>query len=204
LMIDAIEGVTEQDLKIAAFAHDKGKALVILVNKWDLAREQGVDAQEFELGLRERMQFIAYAPVRFVSAKTGRRVFDVLTTVEEVATHHFSRISTGRLNRVLGAAVNAHPPPVVRGRRVKIYFGTQVRTAPPTFVLATNDPQGVHFSYRRYLINQLRDAFTFHGTPIQLLFRARGSDAGREKNMEARKRAASLRGKDKKRKKAAR
>jgi len=191
-VVDATKGLTEQDLKVAAFAHDKGKAIIILVNKWDLAKENELDAKAFTDHIRDRAPFLAYAPIRFISAKTGRRVFDVLDTVEDVALQFFTRVPTGQLNRVLEAAVRAHPPPVRKGRRVKLFFATQVTTAPPTFVFATSNKEGVHFSYQRYLVNQLRKAFGFTGTPVRLFFRERGTAAGRAKNMEARKRSERL------------
>jgi len=203
MMIDATEGVTEQDLKVAAFAHDKGRAVLILVNKWDLRKENELNAKEFEQTIRDKMSFLSYAPIRFISAKTGSRVFDILDTVNRVATQAFTRVPTGQLNKALAHAFAAHQPPVYKGRRVKIYYGAQVRVSPPTFVLATNVPEGVHFSYRRYLNNKVREAFGFEGTPIRLFFRQRGSEAGLQKNIEARKRTKALsrnnKGKGKKR-----
>ena len=189
-LIDPIEGLTEQDLKVAAFAHDKGKGVVIVVNKWDLARAQGLRADEVTERIRERTPFLAYAPIRFVSAKTGRRVFDLLDSATDVAREYFTRIPTGALNRVLRAAVDAHPPPVHKGKRVKLYYAAQVRVGPPTFVVATNHPQGVHFSYRRFVQNRVRDAFGFKGTPLRIFYRQRGDEAGRQKNMEARARSS--------------
>lgn len=189
-LIDPLEGLTEQDLKVAAFAHDKGKGVVIVVNKWDLARAQGLNAQEVAERIRERTPFLAYAPIRFVSAKTGRKVFDLLDSATEVAQEYFTRIPTGALNRVLRAAVDAHPPPVHKGKRVKLYYAAQVRVGPPTFVIATNQPQGVHFSYRRFVQNRVREAFGFKGTPLRIFYRQRGDEAGRQKNLEARARTA--------------
>ncbi|MCP4501796.1 MAG: ribosome biogenesis GTPase Der [Deltaproteobacteria bacterium] len=190
-VVDATKGLTEQDLKVAAFAHDKGKAIIILVNKWDLAKENDLDAKIFAERIRDKAAFLAYAPIRFISAKTGRRVYDVLDVVEEVAIQYFTRVPTGQLNRVVEAAVRAHPPPVRKTRRVKVYFGSQVTTSPPTFVFATNHKDGIHFSYERYLTNQLRQAFGFNGTPVKLFFRERSTTAGKLKNLEARKRRES-------------
>lgn len=187
-LIDPIEGVTEQDMRVAAFAHDKGKGVVIVVNKWDVAREQGLEAEAVADGIRDRMPFLAHAPIRFVSAKTGRKVFDLLDVALDVAQQYFTRVPTGQLNRVVRAAVDAHPPPVSKGKRVKLFYAAQVRVAPPTFVVATNNPKGVHFSYERFLQNRLREAFGFTGTPIRLFFRQRGDEAGRRKNLEARAR----------------
>jgi len=191
-VVDALQGITEQDMKVAAFAHDKGRAIIIVVNKWDLARQEGLDAKKFTEQIRDRMPFLSYAPVRFVSAKTGRRVFDLLETVNAVAEQHFTRVSTAAVNRTLRAAVDAHQPPITKNRRLKIYFGTQVRVGPPTFVFAVNDPQAVHFSYRRFLMNRFRETFGFEGTAIRLIFRRRGDEAGRAKNLEARARRATL------------
>lgn len=188
LLLDPLEGVTEQDLRIASFAREKGKGVILVVNKWDLARKEGIDADAVTQAIRDRMPFLSYAPIRFVSAKTGRKVFDLLDTAVFVAKRYFTRVPTGPLNRAIQAALDAHPPPVSKGRRVKIYFATQVGVAPPTFVLATNDPKGVHFSYERFLQNRLREAFDFEGTPLRLYFRQRGDEAGRRENIEARKR----------------
>ncbi len=195
MMIDATAGLTEQDMKVAAFAHDKGRALLIVVNKWDLKKEHELDAKEFREMLRDRMPFVDYAPILFASAKTGRKVFDIVERAVEVARAHFTRVPTADVNRVITAAVAAHQPPVHKGKRVKIYFGAQVRAAPPTFVFATNDVPGVHFSYRRFLQNRLREAFGFEGAPIRLILRRKGDAKGREKNIEARKRRQATQGK---------
>jgi GTP-binding protein len=191
LVVDAVLGITEQDMKVGAFAHDKGKAIILVVNKWDLAKENGMDADTFAKNVRDRMPFLAFAPLRFVSAKTGRKVFELLDTVDEIAREHFKRVPTGALNRVVRDAVEAHNPPVDKGRRVKIFYGTQVTVAPPTFVFATNAPEAIHFSYRRYLQNQIREAFGYTGAPIRLIFRKRGDEAGRKENLQARKRTAA-------------
>jgi ribosome-associated GTPase EngA len=175
-LIDATAGVTEQDKRIASFVEDKGKACVIVINKWDLAKQNELDADEYARQIREELPFVDHAPIRFVSAKTGKRVHDVLQTAQELAKRHFLRVSTSQVNRVIEGAVAGHQPPMVKGRRVRLYFGTQVKTAPPTFVIATNDVDGVHFSYRRYLINQLREAFDFGGAPVRLIFRRRDGD----------------------------
>jgi GTP-binding protein len=180
LMLDATEGMADQDLKIASFADEKGKAVVVVVNKWDLAKDQKepLDAEVYAKQIRETMPFLAHAPIRFVSAKTGKRVFDVLDTAYALAEEHFRRISTGEVNRALKAAVDAHQPPMHKNRRTRLYYGTQVRAAPPTFVIAVNDPDGVHFSYRRYLVNRFREDFGFGGAPIRLLFRKRKRERG--------------------------
>lgn len=175
-LIDATAGVTEQDKRIASFVEDKGKACVIVLNKWDLAKENELDADAYARQVREELPFVDHAPIRFVSAKTGKRVHDVLQTAQDLAKRHFLRVSTSQVNRVIEGAVAGHQPPMVKGRRVRLYFGTQVKTAPPTFVIATNDVEGVHFSYRRYLINKLREAFDFGGAPVRLIFRRRDGD----------------------------
>jgi GTP-binding protein len=175
-LIDATAGVTEQDKRIASFVEDKGKACIIVVNKWDLAKDNELDADAYARKIREELPFVDHAPIRFVSAKTGKRVHDVLQTAQELAKRHFLRVSTSQVNRVIEGAVAGHQPPMVKGRRVRLYFGTQVKTAPPTFVIATNDIDGVHFSYRRYLINKLREAFDFGGAPVRLIFRRRDGD----------------------------
>jgi GTP-binding protein len=204
LLIDALEGVAEQDMKIASFAEEKGMAVVIVVNKWDIAKPGttystgtsrikkdphahritsggDLDAETYAKQIRNSMPFLAHAPIRFVSAKTGKRVFDVLDTATELAKEHFRRVPTGEVNRALKAAVEAHQPPMHKGRRTKLYFGTQVRVAPPTFVLACNDPEGVHFSYRRFLMNRFREDFGFGGAPIRLFFRKRKKDVDDDK-----------------------
>src|SRR6185437_5793234 len=138
------------------------------------------DAETYAKQLRDAMPFLAHAPIRFVSAKTGKRVFDVLETALALAQEHFRRISTGEVNRALKAATDAHQPPMFRGRRVKLLYGTQVKAGPPTFVVACNDPDGVHFSYRRFLSNRFRDDFNFGGAPIRLYFRKRKQRANDE------------------------
>jgi GTP-binding protein len=175
-LIDAAAGLTEQDKRIASFVEDKGKAVILVVNKWDLAKDKELDADSYAAQLRDAMPFVDHAPIRFVSAKTGKRVHDVLSTATDLAKRHFQRISTSQVNKVLQEAVTVHQPPMNRGKRVRLYFATQVKTAPPTFVIATNDVEGVHFSYRRFLINQLREAFDFGGAPVRLIFRRRDGD----------------------------
>ncbi len=183
LLLDAAEGVAEQDLKIANFAEEKGLAVVVVVNKWDQKdtikeRPDEVvnDAEAYARIIRDKMPFLAHAPIRFVSAKTGKRVHDVLETALALAKEHFKRIPTGLLNRTLKAAVDGHQPSMTRNKRAKFYFGTQVRVGPPTFVIAVNDPEIVHYSYKRYLVNQFREAFDLGGAPIRIIFRKRKHD----------------------------
>ena len=175
-LIDATAGLTEQDKRIAAFVEDKGKACILVINKWDLAKDNDLEADEYARRLREELPFIDHAPIRFVSAKTGKRVHDVLQSAQDLAKRHFLRVSTSQVNRALIDAVNAHQPPMVKGKRVRMYFATQVKTAPPTFVVATNDVDSVHFSYKRYLINKFREAFDFGGAPVRIIFRRREGD----------------------------
>lgn len=173
LLLDAMQGLTEQDMKIASFAHDKGKGVVIVVNKWDVMKERKENGNAFIAKLREQMPFMSYAPVRLISARSGLRVFDVLDAAKEVQEETLKRVGTGEFNRLLERILLIHQPPVVSGRRVKIYYGSQVAVAPPTFLLVTNEPKGIHFSYQRFLINRLRDALKFKGAPIRLIFRGR-------------------------------
>lgn len=175
-LIDAVAGVTEQDKRIASFVEDKGKACIIVINKWDLAKEKELDAEEYARRIREELPFVDHAPVRFVSAKTGKRVHDVLQSCQDLAKRHFLRVSTSQVNRALLDAVAAHQPPMIKGKRFRLYFATQVKTAPPTFVIATNDVEAVHFSYKRYLINKFREAFDFGGAPVRIIFRRREGD----------------------------
>ncbi len=173
LLLDASEGLKEQDLKIAAFAADKGRAVVVVVNKWDLAKENELDAEKFTEDLKYKMPFLDFAPVRFVSAKTGKRVHDVLETATSAARSYFTRVSTSEVNRAVQRAQQRHQPPGNKGKRAKLLFGTQVKVAPPTFVIATNEPDLIHFSYRRYMLNSLRESFGFEGSPIRIFYRRR-------------------------------
>ncbi|MBL4817755.1 MAG: ribosome biogenesis GTPase Der [Deltaproteobacteria bacterium] len=172
-LIDASAGITEQDLKIASFIDKKSKSCVIVVNKWDLSKELEVKAEPFSLHIREKMPFLAHAPIRFASAKTGNRIFDVLETAWEVFESYSKRVSTSQVNKVLERAVQMHQPPMQGGRKLKFFYATQVSVAPPTFLFTVNDKKNVHFSYKRYLSNRLRDEFGFKGSPIRMVFRER-------------------------------
>ncbi|MDN5326719.1 MAG: GTPase [Moorella sp. (in: firmicutes)] len=171
VILDGTEGVTEQDKKIAGYGHEKGKAAIIVVNKWDLVLKDERTMDHYREAVRQELSFMAYAPVLFISALTGQRVGQVLTTIDAVAEEASRRVATGTLNAVVREAVLLTPPPSVKGQEVKIYYTTQVKVKPPTFVFFTNRPEDVHFSYQRYLENQLRQAFGFEGTPIRLIFR---------------------------------
>ncbi len=171
IMIDATTGVTEQDTRIAGLAHDSGKASVICVNKWDIAPKETGTAEWATKVIRERLGFMTYAPVLFISAKNGQRVdklFDLIKTVNENAN---KRLSTSVLNQMISEAVTQVPTPQDKGRHLKIYYGTQVAVKPPTIALFVNDKNLSHFSYERYLENQLRRNFGFEGVPIRLLLR---------------------------------
>lgn len=174
LVIDAKEGVTEQDTKIAGYAHDNGKAIIIAVNKWDLVSKETMTYRSFEKNIREKLGFIAYAPIVFISAKTGQRVKKLLDLLNLVNNNYNLRISTGVLNDIVNQAVLMNQPPSDKGRRTRIYYGTQVSVRPPKFVLFVKNKELMHFSYERYLENQIRDHFGFSGSPIVFEFREKG------------------------------
>lgn len=175
IVLDALENVTEQDKRIAGYVYEKGKAAVLVVNKWDLVDKTTGTMQEYEQEIRRRLTFLDFIPVNFISALTGKRVPKLLETVELVAREAIKKINTSVFNDLIGEAVAITPPPAHKGRRLKFFYGTQVNVQPPTFVLFVNDPGLVHFSYCRYLENQIRDAFGFTGTPLRLLVRGRGN-----------------------------
>ncbi|HHV16282.1 MAG TPA: ribosome biogenesis GTPase Der [Gelria sp.] len=170
-MLDATEGVSEQDQRIAGYVHEAGRANIIVVNKWDLVEKDGQTMNKFDKDIREDLKFLAYAPIMYISALTKKRIFQVLELVYFVAEQHNRRITTSELNRVVNEATMLNPLPGGGGKKVKIYYATQVRTAPPTFVFFSNQPKMVHFSYLRYLENVLRENFGFEGSPIRLLVR---------------------------------
>lgn len=178
LIIDATEGPTEQDTKIAGHIQEEGKACLIAVNKWDLIDKNTKTAYEYTRSIREKLTFIDYAPIVFISAKTGQRVNKVLEKVDNVYQQACQRITTGMLNEVLGEAVLLNQPPSDKGKRLKIFYVTQVSVKPPTMVLFVNDRELMHFSYLRYLENQFRDAFGFEGTPLRLIVKERGNKGG--------------------------
>jgi len=178
LVIDALEGPTEQDTKIAGHIHEEGKGCIVVVNKWDLAEKQTGTLEEYIKSIRGKLAFIDYAPVVFVSAKTGQRVGKVLDMVDKVAEQMAKRVTTGVLNDVIGEATLMNQPPSDKGKRLKIYYATQFGVRPPSFALFVNDRKLMHFSYLRYIENQLRDAFGFEGTPIRIAVRERESKGG--------------------------
>ena len=175
-MIDASVGITEQDEKIAGIAHNSGKASIIVVNKWDSIEKDNSTANEFTQSIREHLSYMPYAPIIFVSAKTGQRVDNIFDRINYVHNQSTMRISTGMLNDVLGEATMRTQPPTDKGKRLKIYYMTQISVAPPTFVIFCNNAELFHFSYQRYIENCLRETFGFSGTPIRLIIRERGED----------------------------
>lgn len=174
LMIDAVAGITEQDEKIAGIAYEAGKATIIVVNKWDLVDKDNNTVNSFTKKIYEALSYMTYAPILFVSAMTGQRVVKLFEQINYVHNQTNTRISTGMLNDVLGDATNRTQPPSDKGRRLKIYYMTQVSVAPPTFVIFCNSVELFHFSYRRYIENCLRDTFGFRGTPIRIIIREKG------------------------------
>ncbi|MDR3349030.1 MAG: ribosome biogenesis GTPase Der [Acidaminococcales bacterium] len=173
MVLDAAEGVTEQDKKIAGYAHDEGKGVVIVVNKWDLTVKDTSTHLRYTENLRKEIIFLQYAPIVYVSAKNNQRIGRLPELIHYVAEQHSMRVATGVLNQVIGDAVSTNPPPSERGVKLKILYATQVKTKPPTFVFFVNDPAIMHFSYQRFLENKLRDAFGFEGTPIHIIIRGR-------------------------------
>ncbi len=174
IMIDATEGVTEQDTKVAGEAHNAGKACIIVVNKWDLVEKDGKTMKEYTIRVREGLAYMPYAPVLFISALTGQRVDKLFEVIQDVYEQNHRRISTGQLNAILAEATARAQPPTDKGRRLKIYYMTQVSTCPPTFVCFCNDARLFHFSYQRYLENQIREVFGLTGTPVRMIVRQRG------------------------------
>jgi GTP-binding protein len=194
LLIDASEGLAAQDTHIAGVVHEQAKGVIVVVNKWDLAQQQRRDeregkfarpddeidsAEHYRITLAEDLKFIPYAPIVFASAKTGYHVKSILETALHIAEMRYLRVPTSRLNEVVQEAIRRHNPTVIRTKPLKIYYATQARVNPPTFVFFVNDPQAVHFSYERYLENRLRDAFGFKGTGIRLQFRPRSRNEAR-------------------------
>ena len=174
IMIDATEGVTEQDTKVAGLAHEAGRACIIAVNKWDAVEKNDKTMQEFRKKLDADFAFMSYAPKVFISAKTGLRISRMFETIDAVIENQTLRIQTGVLNEILSEAVAMQQPPSDKGKRLKIYYMTQVAVKPPTFVIFVNDKELMHFSYTRYLENKIRDAFGFAGTSLKFIIRERG------------------------------
>ena len=173
MVIDATEGITEQDAKIAGFAHDRGKGIVIVVNKWDAIEKNDKTIYEFQNKIRETLAYMPYAEMVFVSAVTGQRLPKLFETIDMVIENQTLRIATGVLNEIITEAVALQQPPSDKGKRLKIYYTTQVSVKPPTFVIFVNDKQLMHFSYTRYLENKIRDTFGFKGTSLRFIIRER-------------------------------
>lgn len=176
IMLDANEGVTFQDTKIAGFANDKGKALVIAVNKWDAAEKTTGTMEKIKKDIYRDLAFMDFAPVVFISAKTGQRVDKLMTLIVETVIQNKRRVTTGMLNEFLSDATARVQPPSDKGKRLKIYYMTQASVAPPTFIFFVNNAELFHFSYKRYLENRLREVFGFEGSPIRFIVRERGED----------------------------
>jgi len=174
IVIDATEGVTEQDEKIAGFAHEKGKAMIIVVNKWDLLEKTDMTLNQYCKKVREHFKFMSYAPIITLSAKTHQRIDKLFEVINKAHAANNLRITTGVLNDVIIEAMAIHPAPTDKGRRLKIYYATEVKVAPPTFVLFVNNKDLAHFSYIRYLENELRKRFDLEGTPINIIVREKG------------------------------
>ena len=176
VVLNAEDGVTEQDERIAGYVHEAGKGCVFVINKWDALEKDNATLGVYVDKVRTGFKYLAYAPMVFVSAATGQRTGNIIPFVDKVMEQFSRRITTADLNRVFSEAIDRHHAPLANGRRVKFYFSTQVGPRPPTFVIFTNQPDDIHFSYERFLINSFREAFGFEGTPLRLLFR------GRDKN----------------------
>jgi GTP-binding protein len=176
LLLDSKEGVTDQDARIGGFIHEKGKGCILVVNKWDLVEKDSQTMDQYERDVREHLKYLSYAPIVFISALTGQRARKTLDVVDRVSEQTKKRIPTSQLNRYFGRWIEKFPPPLYKGRNVRLNYITQVSTAPPTFVIYTNFPNGIHFSYERYLINHIRETFGFDGVPIRLQFRKKGKE----------------------------
>ncbi len=176
LLIDAVEGVTEQDAKIAGIAHERGKGFIIAVNKWDLIEKNDKTVNEFTKKIRFTLSFMPYAEILFISAKTGQRLNRLYETIDAVTENHAMRVQTGVLNEIMTQATAMQQPPSDKGKRLKLYYITQVAVKPPAFVIFVNDKELMHFSYTRYIENQIRESFGFRGTPLKFMIRERKED----------------------------
>jgi GTP-binding protein len=173
IVLDAAQGVTEQDEKIAGYAYEAGRGCIFVVNKWDALEKDNASIGKFVESIRMAFKYLPFAPILFVSALSGQRIGKIMTEVDDVMAQYSRRVTTSELNRIFSDAVEKHHAPLHQGRRVKFYYATQVGTKPPTFVIFTNRPDGVHFSYERYIANRFREAFGFTGTPLRLMFKGR-------------------------------
>ena len=171
MMIDATEGVTDQDTKIAGEAHEAGKGVIIVVNKWDAVEKETGTLEKYKKEIYQKLKYLSYAPIIFISAKTGQRVNKIFDLINHVAEQNSMRVSTSLLNQVINEAIAIVQPPTDKGKRLKILYGTQASTKPPTFVIFVNDKKLFHFSYERYIVNQIRKEFGLEGTPIRIIVR---------------------------------
>lgn len=176
LLLDSREGVTDQDARIGGFIHEKGKGCILVLNKWDLIEKDSQTMVHYEKDVREALKYLPYAPILFISALKGQRVKKVLEVVDHVSEQSKKRIPTSQLNKYFGKWIEKFPPPLYKSRSVKMNYITQVSTSPPTFVIYTNFPDGIHFSYERYLLNQMRETFSFEGVPVRFRFRKKGKE----------------------------
>lgn len=176
MVLDAVEGVTEQDKKIAGYAHEAGKGVILVVNKWDLYEKDNTSTLRFTEMLRKELIFMQYAPVVYVSALTSQRIHRLPEVINYVAEQNAMRVSTSILNQVVNDAIAINPPPSDKGKRLKILYTTQVKIKPPTFVIFANDPEIMHFSYQRFIENKLREAFGFEGSPLQIIIRGKNEE----------------------------
>jgi len=176
LVIDAEEGVTEQDAKIAGIAHERGKAVIIAVNKWDAVDKTDKTMNEFTKKVRNTLAYMPYAEIIYISALTGQRLGKLFETIDMVSENHAMRVATGVLNEIMAEAVALQQPPTDKGKRLRLYYITQVAVKPPTFVIFVNDKELMHFSYTRYIENQIRETFGFKGTPLKFIIRERGEE----------------------------
>ena len=173
LLIDAVEGVTEQDAKIAGIAHDRGKAVIIAVNKWDAIEKDNKTVNQYTQKIRNVLSYMPYAEITFISAMTGQRLPKLFDLIDIVSANHAMRVPTGVLNEIMSEAVAMQQPPSDKGKRLRLYYITQAAVKPPTFVIFVNDKELMHFSYTRYIENQIREAFGFKGTPMKFIIRER-------------------------------
>lgn len=171
MMIDATEGVTDQDAKIAGEAHEAGKGVIIVVNKWDAVEKETGTLEKYKKEVYDKLKYLSYAPMIFISAKTGQRVTKLFDLINHVAEQNAMRVTTSLLNQVINEAIAIVQPPTDKGKRLKIYYGTQASTKPPTFVIFVNNKELFHFSYERYLVNQIRKEFGLEGTPVRIIVR---------------------------------
>lgn len=183
MLVDATEGITDQDAKIAGEAHEAGKGVIIVVNKWDLVEKETGTLEKYKKEVYERLKYLSYAPIIFISAQTGQRVNKLFGMINHVATQNSFRISTSVLNQVINEAIAVVQPPTDKGKRLKIFYGTQVATKPPTFVIFVNSKDLFHFSYERYLVNKIRKEFGLEGTPIRIIAREKNEKTAEKEGL---------------------